>query len=255
MLCVVMPFCLGQRVSGRGTGSTLVLRLSSADDVAVWPYSVGLLVVLILGLVVFLLLKYSFYTSCGLVRGWSWRRPFSGIGGLDAQFQCRLFRVVQALIFGVPAGSLGALFGLRALPGGFGRFLPSDIGANHCRLRHIGWEKCGHGLTSRPRESASERFLNELLVLFRYPAGSALLEGTVPPRYCAGRFASRIPSWRLAVHGHVAGLVAEEGGREEGDVEGGEVDVVRVEHCSDAVLPGFAGGGRVVTGLADLVEA
>ena len=27
---------------------------------------------------------------------------------------------------------------------------------------HIGWENCGHGLTSRPRESASELFLNEL---------------------------------------------------------------------------------------------
>ena len=42
------------------------------------------------------------------------------------------------------------------LPGGLGRFVPCSIGANHCRLRHIGWEKCGHGLTSRPRESASE---------------------------------------------------------------------------------------------------
>ena len=31
--------------------------------------------------------------------------------------------------------------------------IPCDVGANHRRLRHIGWEKCGHGLTSRPRES------------------------------------------------------------------------------------------------------
>ena len=30
--------------------------------------------------------------------------------------------------------------------------------SNHCWLRHIGWEKCRHGLTSRPRESASEGF-------------------------------------------------------------------------------------------------
>ena len=42
------------------------------------------------------------------------------------------------------------------LPGGLGRFVPCFIGANHCRLRHVGWEKCGHGLTSRPRESAFE---------------------------------------------------------------------------------------------------
>ena len=53
------------------------------------------------------------------------------------------------------------------LPGGLGRFSPSSIGANHCRLRHIGWEKSGHGLTSRPRESVSELFLFELLGLFR----------------------------------------------------------------------------------------
>ena len=59
------------------------------------------------------------------------------------------------------------------LPGGLGRFVPCSIGANHCRLRHIGWEKCGHGLTSRPRESASEPFLDELLRLFNYPPGSA----------------------------------------------------------------------------------
>ena len=35
------------------------------------------------------------------------------------------------------------------------------------------WEKCGHGLTSRPRESASEAFLDELLQLFQYPPGSS----------------------------------------------------------------------------------
>ena len=55
------------------------------------------------------------------------------------------------------------------LPGGLGRFVPCSIGANHCRLRHIGWEKCGHGLTSRPRETSTVAFLDELLVLFRYP--------------------------------------------------------------------------------------
>ena len=55
-------------------------------------------------------------------------------------------------------------------------------GANDCRLRHVGWEKSGHGLTSRPRESASELFLDELLGLSRYPPRSsrALLAGTLP---------------------------------------------------------------------------
>ena len=97
------------------------------------------------------------------------------------------------------------------LPRGLARFVPCFIGANQCRLRHIGWEKCGHGLTSRPRESASVPFLDELLFLFlfRYPVGSgrALLAGTLPLRYCFDRFACRTPTWRLPASGHVAGLV------------------------------------------------
>ena len=69
---------------------------------------------------------------------------------------------------------IGALCrALTVLPGGIGRFVPCSFAANHCRLRNIGWEKCGYGLTSRPRESASELFLNELLGLFRYPHFSA----------------------------------------------------------------------------------
>ena len=98
---------------------------------------------------------------------------------------------------------IGALMrSLCLLPGGLGRFVPCSIGANHCRLRHIGWEKCGHGLTSRPRKSAFVPFLNDLLGLFRYPAGSgwALLAGTLPLRYCA--------TWRLPVPGYVVNLVA-----------------------------------------------
>ena len=78
---------------------------------------------------------------------------------------------------------IGALMRfLCLLPGGLGRFVTCSIGANDCRMRHIGWEKCGHRLSSRPRESASVPFLDELLGLFRYPAGSgrALLAGTLP---------------------------------------------------------------------------
>ena len=95
---------------------------------------------------------------------------------------------------------------LRTMPGGIGRFIPCDIGADHCRLRRIGWEKS--------RETASEDFLSELLVLFRYPprSAAALLGGTLPLRYCAGRFASRIPTWRLPVDGHVIGLVSDDSG-------------------------------------------
>ena len=97
---------------------------------------------------------------------------------------------------------------------GLRRFVPCSIGANHCKLRHIGWERCGHGLTSRPRECASEPFLNELLGLFSYPPGSAraLLAGTLPLRFCAARFAGSAPTWRLPVPGHVAGLVTARSG-------------------------------------------
>ena len=105
---------------------------------------------------------------------------------------------------------IGALMrSLCLLLGGLRRFVPCSIGANHCRLRHIGWEKCGYGLTSRPWESASEVFVNELLQLFQYPPRSAraLLAGTLPLRYCAARFASRTPIWLLPVSGHDASLV------------------------------------------------
>ena len=65
---------------------------------------------------------------------------------------------------------------------GWGRFVPCFVGANHCRLSNIVWKKCGHGLTSRPRESSSDLFLDELSGLFRYPpkSGRALLTGTLP---------------------------------------------------------------------------
>ena len=54
---------------------------------------------------------------------------------------------------------IGALFrALVALPGCIRRFVSCEDGANHCGLRHIGWGRCGHGLTSKPRASASKVF-------------------------------------------------------------------------------------------------
>ena len=95
------------------------------------------------------------------------------------------------------------------LPGGLGRFVPCSIGANHCRLRHLGWERCCHGLTSRPRESSSAPFLDQLLSLFHYPTGSsaALLDGTLPLRYCSFKFAAKTPFWVLPVPGHISELL------------------------------------------------
>ena len=44
--------------------------------------------------------------------------------------------------------------------------MPCDVGANQCRLRHIGSEKCGHGLTSNAQRVGLEGFLDELLLRF-----------------------------------------------------------------------------------------
>ena len=94
-------------------------------------------------------------------------------------------------------------------PAWFDRFMPFSIGANHCRLKHLGWERCGHGLTSRPRKTASDIFLNELLVFFRYPPGSApaLMAGNLSLKYCAAKFAGGKPTWRLPAFCQVARLV------------------------------------------------
>ena len=73
------------------------------------------------------------------MRGCLWRRLLLVVFGQGVQFQCRVFLLVP-----------GTDISLCLLPGGLGRFVPCSVGANHCRLRHIGWEKCGHGLTSRP---------------------------------------------------------------------------------------------------------
>ena len=126
---------------------------------------------------------------------------------------------------------------------GIRRFVLCEVGANHCELRHIGWERCGHGLTSRPRNSASEGFLNELLVLFGYAAS---LGGVLPLRYCSGRFACEFFSWSLPAHGHVQGLIT--------DIVGAVV-VSRDEQVDRALLLGLVGcsgmlcGGRLLGGV------
>ena len=219
-----------------------------AADVAHWPYTPGLLV--------------KWVAFLGTLH-WPAGSADLGVGGvsyvellilyelwagerlsLEKAYPRYLRPGRQISVSAVPFGSgidiwrscrfIGAMMrSLCLLPGGQGRFVSCSIGANHCRLRHIGWEKCGHGLTSRPRESASEPFLNELLGLFRYPRGSgcALLAGTLPLRYCA-RSACSVPTWRLPETGHVAGLITADIG-----VEG------RVVDCADDAVSWVRGSG------------
>ena len=169
----------------------------TAEDVRVWPYSVSLLVKVsaFLGTLhwpagavdlgvggvsfVEMLILYELWAGerLHLEKAVPWYRS-----AMVAQVSVSAVGLlVQALIGGAPVG-----FGEPSLvhcvffTGGLGRFLPGDIGANQGRLRHIGWEKCCHGLTSRPRETSSVRFLDELLFLFGYPSasGAGLLAGT-----------------------------------------------------------------------------
>ena len=180
--------------------------LCETEDVCCWPYSVVLPVKLVTFSgdtslanpqprtwvwVVCRMWRWSSCMSSGQGRGWCWRRgvprylrpgrpisvsavPFGP--GIDIWRSCRF---------------IGAMMrSLCLLLGGLGRFVPCSIGANHCRLRHIGGRSVVMDLTSRPRESASEPFLNELVRLFNYPPWSAraLLAGSLPLRYCAARF-------------------------------------------------------------------
>ena len=66
----------------------------------------------------------------------------------------------------------GLVRALAKLPGGLGRFLPCRIGSHMSRLRHLGWNQCSHGLTSRPLESCHHQCLKAVCVFFWcYPKG------------------------------------------------------------------------------------
>ena len=90
---------------------------------------------------------------------------------------------------------LGSMFrALSDLPGSTGRFHLCNTGAKHCTSRHLGWEQCGHGLTSRPRETADLRALGPLLVLLGcHLCASDLLAGTLKLRYAGSRSPGSFP--------------------------------------------------------------
>ena len=96
------------------------------------------------------MLKCSFCMSSGLVNDFVLKVLFLGIGGLDVQFQCRLFFLVQALIFGAPVGfwepsfvhyvcCLVALVGFSLRILGLRHItLPESEGARQCQPIHAG---------------------------------------------------------------------------------------------------------------------
>ena len=126
-----------------------------AEDIALWPYTPGLLVKWV-----------SFLNSLH----WPVGDLDLGVGGIS---YVELFILYELLagerlflekahprylrpgrpisVSAVPVGPgidiwrscrfIGALMiSLCLLPGGLRRFIPCSIGANHCRLRHIGWQ-------------------------------------------------------------------------------------------------------------------
>ena len=96
---------------------------------------------------------------------------------------------------------------LAKLPGGLGRFLPCRIGSHMSRLRHLGWNQCSHGLTSRPLESCHHQCLQALCGVLGYPNGSALelLDGTLELRHCTTLFTMRFTPWSLPRVGNGGG--------------------------------------------------
>ena len=166
MPCEIMPSCLHQRGIWDGEWIALAAAPVTAGDVGTWPYSVGVLVSWVAFLsslywsaagagvsFVEMLILYELWAGERLLLGKAvplYRRPGRPISvsavplgpGTDIWRSCRFIGALCRALCALPGGSIG-------------RFMPCDIGANHCRLLHIGWEKCGHGLTSRPGESAS----------------------------------------------------------------------------------------------------
>ena len=90
---------------------------------------------------------------------------------------------------------------LAKLPGGLGRFLPCKFGSHMSRLRHLAWNQCSHGLSSRPLESCHHQCLSAVCGVVRYPKGSAseLLDGTLRFRYF---YHSCFPPWSLPRSGN-----------------------------------------------------
>ena len=82
--------------------------------------------------------------------------------------------------------------------------------AHMSRLRHLGWNQCSHGLTSRPLESCHHQCLKAVCGVLGYPEGSALelLDGTLKLRHCTTLFTMRFPPWSSGLEmGVVTGSV------------------------------------------------
>ena len=97
---------------------------------------------------------------------------------------------------------------LSKLPGGLVWFLSCSLGSHMSRLRHLGWNQCSHGLSSRPLESCHHQCHKAFCGVLGYPKGSALelLDGTLKLRHCTEVFTMRFPPWSLPRVGYGSGM-------------------------------------------------
>ena len=84
---------------------------------------------------------------------------------------------------------------------------PCGVGSHMSRLRHLWWNQCSHGLTSRPLESCHHPCPKALCGVLVCPGGSALelLYGTLKLRHCTSILTMRFPPWILPRVGNVGG--------------------------------------------------
>ena len=186
----------------------------TGSDIAAWPYSVGILVK-------FTSFLNTLHWPSGSVDLGHFGISFLELLILFEQWAChRLLREkvtrphVRAhrpiLIPSVPVSEgieirhgcqfLSSLIrALAKLSGGLGRFLPCNLGSHMSRLRHLGWNQCSHGLSSRPLESCHHQCLKAVCGVLGYPKGSALelLDGTLKLRHYTEVFTMRFPPWSL----------------------------------------------------------
>ena len=175
----------------------------AGDDVAAWPYSVGIFLVRFTtflstlhwpsgtgDLILELLILFEQWAGHRLLSEKVTRphvranRPIllpsvPVTEGIEIRHGCQFLS--------------GLVRALAKLPGGLGRFLPCSLGSHMSRLRHLGWNQCSHGLTSRPLESCHHQCLKAVCHVLVYPKGSAseLLDGTLKLRYCTTIFTTR----------------------------------------------------------------
>ena len=186
----------------------------SRDDVAAWPYSVGILIRFTSflrhlhwpsGSVDMGHFGVSFLELLILFEHWAGHRLLSE---KVTRPHVRAGRPISVSSVPVSEGieiRHGCQFisslvrALGKLPGGLGRFLPCQVGTHLSRLRHLGWNQCSHGLTSRPLESCHHRCLSAVCGILGYPKGSAaeLLDGALKLRCCTTPFSNRFPTWSL----------------------------------------------------------